>query len=198
MLRKFFLGAIGLIAVAATVGWFTFGQSTYKRMQRVGADNLAADYALQDDSRVPKPEPQPRVVQPRNSLKNVYWGDTHVHTHESFDAKLMGTTVTVEDAYRFAKGEALLSTGGETMQLARPLDFVAITDHAEGFGVSTRCDETDLTWFESINCYLLETPNPMAFLLLRTMVSLTKSDVEKNLDAPALSLIHISEPTRPY
>ena len=185
MLRKFFLGAIGLIAVAATVGWFTFGQSTYKRMQRVGADNLAADYALQDDSRVPKPEPQPRVIQPRNYLKNVYWGDTHVHTHESFDAKLMGTTVTVEDAYRFAKGEALLSTGGETMQLARPLDFVAITDHAEGFGVSTRCDETDLTWFESINCYLLETPNPMAFLLLRTMVSLTKSDVEKNLDAPA-------------
>ena len=185
MLRKFFLGAVGLIAVAVIVGWFTFGQNTYKRMQRVGADNLAADYALQDDSRVPKPEPQPRVIQPRNSLKNVYWGDTHVHTHESFDAKLMGTTVTVEDAYRFAKGEALLSTGGETMQLARPLDFVAITDHAEGFGVSTRCDETDLTWFESINCYLLETPNPMAFLLLRTIVSFTKSEAEKDLDAPA-------------
>ena len=42
MLRKFFLGTIGLIAIAVVVGWFTFGQSTYKRMQRVGAENLAA------------------------------------------------------------------------------------------------------------------------------------------------------------
>jgi hypothetical protein len=64
-------------------------------------------------------------MQPPNPLKNVYWGDTHVHTHESFDATLFGTTLTIEDAYRFARGEALRSDGGERMQRTRPLDFVA-------------------------------------------------------------------------
>ena len=43
-------------------------------------------------------------------------------------ATLMGNTLTIEDAYRFAKGEALRNAGGELMQLSRPLDFVAITD----------------------------------------------------------------------
>jgi hypothetical protein len=42
-----------------------------------------------------------------------------------------------EDAYRFAKGEKLRSPGREWMQLSRPLDFVAITDDAESFGIST-------------------------------------------------------------
>ena len=81
-------------------------------------------------------------MQPANPLGNVYWGDTHVHTHESFDAKLMGTTLTIEDAYRFARGETLRSDGGEIMQLSRPLDFVAITDHAESFGLRTRCGDS--------------------------------------------------------
>ncbi|MBW2315398.1 MAG: DUF3604 domain-containing protein, partial [Deltaproteobacteria bacterium] len=86
-----------------------------------GRDTAPADYALQDDSKADAPAPEPLVVQPRNPLKNAYWGDTHVHTHESFDAALFGTTLTIEDAYRFTRGEALRSDGGERMQLSRPL-----------------------------------------------------------------------------
>ncbi|MDG2308527.1 MAG: DUF3604 domain-containing protein [Candidatus Binatia bacterium] len=185
MLKKVLLGITGLLVLGVVVGWFTVGKGLYERMQRVGRDTLPADYALQDDSKVRAPQPEPHVVQPKNAKGNVYWGDTHVHTHESFDAKIFGTTVTVEDAYRFARGEALRSEGGEKMQLSRPLDFVAITDHAEGFGLRTRCNEPDLTWFESLNCYLLETANPMAFVLLRAVASRNQPTAEPDREAPA-------------
>ncbi len=184
MLKKILLGTSGVLALGVLLGWFTFGRVLYKRMQRVGADNVAADYALQDDAKVRAPQPEAQVVPPPNPQKNVYWGDTHVHTHESFDAKLMGTSITVEDAYRFARGEALQTPGGETMQLSRPLDFVAITDHAEGFGLRTRCDEVDLTWFESLNCYLLENANPMAFVVLRAVASRRKKAAEPAPEVP--------------
>ena len=75
--------------------------------------------------------------------------------------------MTVEDAYRFARGEALRSDGGERMQLSRPLDFVAITDHAEGFGTRTRCGGADLTWFESAYCAVMESPNTFVFQFIR-------------------------------
>ncbi|PTX44866.1 uncharacterized protein DUF3604 [Christiangramia gaetbulicola] len=71
-----------------------------------------------------------------NPLKEVYWGDTHQHTGNSFDVYLFGTpNSTPEIAYRFAKGEAVKSpTTGETMQLSKPLDFLVVADHAELLG----------------------------------------------------------------
>lgn len=61
----------------------------------------------------------------------VYWGDLHVHTAYSLDAYGYGTVHTPADAFRFARGEALTLPGGAVAQLDRPLDFMAITDHAE-------------------------------------------------------------------
>ena len=72
----------------------------------------------------------------KNPLKNVYFGEEHLHTRNSFDAFTVGVTQTWEDAYKFAKGEEVkLSTTGETMKRRTPYDFVAITDHAEYYGV---------------------------------------------------------------
>jgi len=72
----------------------------------------------------------------RNQLKNVYFGEEHMHTRNSFDAFTIGVNMTWEDAYRYAKGEEVkLSTTGEPMKKRTPYDFVAITDHAEYFGV---------------------------------------------------------------
>ena len=51
----------------------------------------------------------------------------------------MGTRFTPEDAYRFAKGQSLTLADGTSVKLDRPLDFVAITDHAETFGVMGAC-----------------------------------------------------------
>ncbi|MBW2291389.1 MAG: DUF3604 domain-containing protein [Deltaproteobacteria bacterium] len=184
-MKKIMLGFVGLLVLGAAVTWFTVGRSFYATSQAVGRDTAPADYALQDDSKVSAPNPEPHVAQSPNPLKNVYWGDTHVHTHESFDATLFGTTLTIEDAYRFAKGDALRSDGGERMQLSRPLDFVAITDHAEGFGTRTRCGNADLSWFESLNCSVMETPNVLVFSFIRSQGARGSQALEPDSDVPA-------------
>jgi hypothetical protein len=101
-----------------------------------------------------------------NSNTNLYWGELHLHTSESFDATLFGTTLGIEDAYRFAKGEPLASPSGEIMQLSRPLDFVAITDHAEGFGTRTHCGDAGLSLSERAACWLVNEPNVEIFQIL--------------------------------
>ena len=65
--------------------------------------------------------------------KNLYFGETHVHTAYSLDAFLGGTRQTPGDAYRFAKGEAVI-VNGQPHNMRRPLDFAAVTDHAEYLG----------------------------------------------------------------
>ena len=76
------------------------------------------------------------AVQETELPERVYWGDTHLHTGNSFDVYLFGTpTSTPETAYRFARGESVESpTTGEQWQLSRPLDFLVVADHAEMLG----------------------------------------------------------------
>ena len=68
------------------------------------------------------------------SERQVYFGDTHVHSDLSLDAYLMGNRGTPDDAYRFAKGEMIRHASGREMQLSKPLDFLAVTDHAYFLG----------------------------------------------------------------
>jgi hypothetical protein len=70
----------------------------------------------------------------RDYPDSVYWGDTHLHTYLSGDAYSMGTSVTPDQAYRFAKGETVRATGGDEVRLKRPLDFMMVADHAENLG----------------------------------------------------------------
>ncbi len=71
-----------------------------------------------------------------NPLKNVYFGEQHMHTSSSFDAFTIGVTATWDDAYRYGKGEEVkLSTSGVPIKKRTPYDFVAITDHAEYYSV---------------------------------------------------------------
>lgn len=62
------------------------------------------------------------------------WGDTHLHTSLSFDAGGFGNRLSQRDAYRFAKGEEVITSSGQKARLARPLDWIAITDHSDGMG----------------------------------------------------------------
>ena len=72
----------------------------------------------------------------RDYPDQVLFGDTHFHTELSPDAGLVGTTLDVDDAYRFARGEKVISNTGQPVQLVRPLDFLVITDHAEFIGLA--------------------------------------------------------------
>ncbi len=59
-----------------------------------------------------------------------------MHTKCSFDAFIFNVRATPDDAYAFAKGAPIRHPAGFTMRLSgEPLDFVAVTDHAEYLGV---------------------------------------------------------------
>ena len=66
----------------------------------------------------------------------LFWGDTHVHSAYSLDANLFNNfTLGPEAAYRFARGETVVTGAGAEAKLARPLDFLVVSDHAEYMGV---------------------------------------------------------------
>jgi hypothetical protein len=80
---------------------------------------------------------------PAPADRRAYFGELHLHTGYSFDAYvMMGARTTPEDAYRFAKGEPV-SYLGHTVRRPRPLDFTAVTDHAEYMGVFNQLDDPD-------------------------------------------------------
>jgi len=70
-------------------------------------------------------------------------GDTHHHTRLSFDNGLMGTNLGPEEAYRFARGEEVMSNSGLRAKLSRPLDFLVVSDHAEYLGLADLLNNAD-------------------------------------------------------
>ena len=77
-------------------------------------------------------EYSPFVASPN---RQVFFGDTHLHSAFSSDAGLIGTTLQPADAYRFARGETVVSSSGVKARISRPLDFLVLADHAESLGL---------------------------------------------------------------
>ncbi|MBW2667706.1 MAG: DUF3604 domain-containing protein [Deltaproteobacteria bacterium] len=77
------------------------------------------------------------IATPAAAEKQLLWGDTHVHTSNSFDAYLnLNMTADPDTAYRFAKGLPVVHPGNRArVQLETPLDFLVVADHAEYLGV---------------------------------------------------------------
>ena len=74
------------------------------------------------------------------------FGDLHVHTSYSFDSYVSNQRNEPSDAYRYAKGEPIIlsnAEGEQTLraQISRPLDFTAVTDHAEFLGPINLCSQ---------------------------------------------------------
>jgi hypothetical protein len=70
----------------------------------------------------------------RSFPTKVLWGDTHLHTTNSMDARAGGVRLGAEEAFRFARGEEVVSSHGEILRLSRPLDFLVVTDHSDAMG----------------------------------------------------------------
>jgi hypothetical protein len=98
--------------------------------QRTVSSDPAGSEATAD---APRPAP--------NALKNAYFGDLHIHTRNSFDAYIFNVRASPDEAYAYAKGGAIKhATGVDLKMKSGPLDFMAITDHAEYLGVLPAID----------------------------------------------------------
>jgi hypothetical protein len=102
------------------------------------ASKAAAGAPVSSPAPAPAPAKPPTVEELEaavrdNPLKDAYFGETHVHTSYSLDANIGGARITPDEAYRFAKGEDV-TVNGQKHNIKKPLDFVAVSDHAEFIG----------------------------------------------------------------
>lgn len=102
---------------------------------------------------------------PAGNPGELLWGDIHLHTEYSMDANTFGVRLTPEDAYRFAKGEPVTASNGMRAQLATPLDFLMIADHADYLG--------SFSELRAGNAKLLENPTLRKW---RDMLGLPRAD----------------------
>ena len=80
---------------------------------------------------------------PEASGRRAFFGDLHLHTSYSTDAVFLnGARIGLDDAYRFARGEAV-EYSGQMLRRDEPLDFIAVTDHAEQMGVGRKLYDED-------------------------------------------------------
>jgi hypothetical protein len=91
----------------------------------------------------PRTEPREPCIR-YDALRMPFFGDLHSHTRFSADAYIYGTRAEPHDAYAFAKGAPIAVSDIDeaqtrTARLDRPLDFAAVTDHAEFYGEALLC-----------------------------------------------------------
>ena len=107
---------------------------------------LVASFAQAQDAPSAHPGNRDYSPYPEQDFPNrVFFGDTHNHTTYSADAGMIGNRLGPDEAYRFAKGETVTSSTGLNTRLARPLDFLVISDHAENLGLAPLLADKDAT-----------------------------------------------------
>ncbi|NVE95737.1 DUF3604 domain-containing protein [Altererythrobacter lutimaris] len=121
-----------------------------------------------------------------------YWGDTHLHTDNSVDAFGFGVRLGPEAALRFARGEEVTATTGAQAQLARPLDFLVISDHSDGLGATRRLydaprlgvvamgDETLLRWYDMMH----ESPEQSQLAIAELITAAADGNLPEALSDP--------------
>ena len=87
------------------------------------------------------------------------FGDLHVHTSLSSDARNYDLRVRPHEAYGYAFGREIAlppndayGRGTRRVRLDRPLDFAAVTDHAEFLGENLLCTTPDSEVYETETC----------------------------------------------
>ena len=134
--------AVRLIAMAAVL-----------TLVACGKPPSSSDFAVRDFG---KGEISAKCAE-NNPLRNAYFGDLHVHTALSTDAWMFGVRVSPESAYRYAFGGSVSlpvdgSTAVRRVSNPRPLDFMAVTDHAEFLGENLICNDPKAKGWDSDFC----------------------------------------------
>jgi hypothetical protein len=81
----------------------------------------------------------------RNFPTKVLWGDTHLHTNLSLDARAFGVILGPAEAYRLARGEEITTSHGERLKLSRALDWLVVSDHSDAMGTMNEIVEGNHT-----------------------------------------------------
>lgn len=158
-LLKYTLATLLLAALIIGTGllWLRY------EFQRVEHDSLGLSHWDQVTVRTLNNTPTEQAPCKQQYSHNKAWfGDLHVHTAASYDATSFGVTTTVDDAYSFARGTPLsLRRRGDTpdfeapvLRISSPLDFMAVTDHAEALGETRLCYNADNPAYGSLVCGL--------------------------------------------
>lgn len=131
---------------------------------RIGLATLTCLTLACSDPEEPPFREQREPCSDHNPLRNLYFGDLHVHTSYSFDAYINAVEVDPFDAYGFARGEAVQlpdDLGGlRTVALERPLDFAAVTDHGEYLGEVSACKDPESPAYTTDLCVGLRDGDP--------------------------------------
>lgn len=119
-------------------------------------------------------------------LRRPFFGDLHVHTAFSLDASTQGIRNRPRDAYRLARGEEIdlspYDARGRPLRkirLARPLDFAAVTDHAEFFGELNICETPGLPGHDGPTCMIYRRWPRLAYFLINGRAAGGGSNVER-------------------
>jgi len=127
MTRHIFPAGIAL-AAAVFIGPAAFGQEPGSLGGQVGEMTMT-----EDDLDLFRRETFSPYAE-RNYPTRVFWGDTHIHTSNSLDARAFGVLLDPEEAYRFARGEEVTTSHGLRVKLSRPLDWLVVADHSDAIG----------------------------------------------------------------
>ncbi len=159
-LMKFTMVALLLVALfaAAVFLWLRYEFSRVQQTQHPLDAWHQVEVSALDNS--------PTKVQPTCSRqypdKRAWFGALHVHTAASYDAAAFGVSTTVDDAYRYARGATLkLRLRGDPddyeapdLRISSPLDFMAVTDHAESLGETHLCYQPNSDAYRALSCRL--------------------------------------------
>jgi len=114
-----------------------FAAVIFSTLFTLGTSAMAQEYQADEgqlDSLYSKGKPYSPFVN-REFPERPLWGDSHLHTALSVDAGGFGNRLGLDDAYRFARGEQVIASSGQPVRLARPLDWLAVTDHSDAMGL---------------------------------------------------------------
>lgn len=150
-----------------------------------------------------------------NPMRSPFFGDLHVHTKFSLDTVAFDLVNSPAEAYAFARGETVRigvpDAAGEPafgVRLTRPLDFAAVTDHAEYLGETHICTNPSAAGYNSAECLVVRRevpgvnrPTANSFWQLPAMGSPTVSPPQPfcllpGVDCPAAASIQWQETQR--
>ncbi|CAB5089079.1 hypothetical protein D3OALGA1CA_778 [Olavius algarvensis associated proteobacterium Delta 3] len=126
--RKLTIAIVAVVAIAA--------------LTALGGPALAQEYTPDKGQAVKQPKPYSPFVD-QHFPQKVLFGDTHFHSALSVDSGMIGNTLDLETAIRFARGEEVRTNGGQRAKLIRPLDFLVLSDHAEYLGIADLLNKGD-------------------------------------------------------